>query len=175
MHVLLTYPFSRSGVLNAGRRRHNRWVPQNVSQMPGSYLCRVHCHVLTNYPAEFHAYYHALSVVEMHPLTMLRCHVLVRRHGTNHDLALPDMRERSGLEGAHYRRVCSIFHPSILLDPFRPRFFCEILKMTSDAVDDVIVEADGQWYTSDKKYFSTYGAKTNGSLACRGPQYIDLV
>ncbi|KAJ7282482.1 PINIT domain-containing protein [Mycena rebaudengoi] len=54
-------------------------------------------------------------------------------------------------------------------------FFCEILKMTSDAVDDVIVEADGQWYTSDKKYFSTYGAKTNGSLACRGPQYIDLV
>ncbi|KAJ6451773.1 PINIT domain-containing protein [Mycena sanguinolenta] len=33
-------------------------------------------------------------------------------------------------------------------------FFAEILKTTPDSVDDVIVEADGQWSTADKMYSS---------------------
>ncbi|KAG6898042.1 hypothetical protein C0992_006520 [Termitomyces sp. T32_za158] len=34
------------------------------------------------------------------------------------------------------------------------RYFDEILKQTPDDVEDVIVEADGEWHTSDNKYGS---------------------
>ncbi|KAJ6627721.1 PINIT domain-containing protein [Mycena sp. CBHHK59/15] len=50
-------------------------------------------------------------------------------------------------------------------------FFSEILKTTPDSVEDVLVESDGQWSTSDKKYFSDFGGKAGGSVVCRGPQY----
>ncbi|KAJ7246888.1 PINIT domain-containing protein [Mycena haematopus] len=46
-------------------------------------------------------------------------------------------------------------------------FFAEILKTTPDSVDDVIVEADGQWSTSDKKYSS---AKLASGAPCL-PRY----
>ncbi|KAJ7785576.1 hypothetical protein B0H14DRAFT_3506701 [Mycena olivaceomarginata] len=39
------------------------------------------------------------------------------------------------------------------------RFFAEILKTTSDSVDDVLVEADGEWSTADGKYSSASAAK----------------
>ncbi|KAJ7754147.1 PINIT domain-containing protein [Mycena maculata] len=45
-------------------------------------------------------------------------------------------------------------------------FFSEILKMTPDTVDDVLVESDGEWRTADGKYSSAKGA-----AACPGPQY----
>lgn len=37
----------------------------------------------------------------------------------------------------------------------RHRYFDEILKQTPDSVEDVIVEADGEWHTSDNRYGST--------------------
>ena len=41
----------------------------------------------------------------------------------------------------------------LLMLPF-PRYFDQILKETSEDVDDVVVENDGQWHTSDNKFAS---------------------
>ncbi|TFK30316.1 hypothetical protein FA15DRAFT_662259 [Coprinopsis marcescibilis] len=41
-------------------------------------------------------------------------------------------------------------HKELIIDGY----FNEILQQTSDAVDDVIVEADGEWHTADNKYAS---------------------
>ncbi|KAJ6523984.1 PINIT domain-containing protein [Mycena capillaripes] len=50
-------------------------------------------------------------------------------------------------------------------------FFAEILKMTPDSVDDVLVESDGQWSTADKKYSS---AKVAAGIPCPAQyDYID--
>ncbi|KAJ7472876.1 PINIT domain-containing protein [Mycena galericulata] len=46
-------------------------------------------------------------------------------------------------------------------------FFAEILKMTPDSVDDVLVESDGAWSTADGKYSSA----KQGAGGCPGPQY----
>ncbi|KAK7059967.1 E3 SUMO-protein ligase pli1 [Favolaschia claudopus] len=49
-------------------------------------------------------------------------------------------------------------------------FFAEILKMTPDSVDDVILEADGEWSTADQKYSS---AKVAAGIA--GPVEYDYI
>ncbi|KAF8149285.1 PINIT domain-containing protein [Mycena galopus ATCC 62051] len=50
-------------------------------------------------------------------------------------------------------------------------FFAEILKSTPDSVDDVLVEADGQWSTSDGQYSS---AKVAAGVPCVARyDYID--
>ena len=41
------------------------------------------------------------------------------------------------------------------------RYFKSILENTPDAVDDVIVEADGEWHTSDDKYASDTWKRTH--------------
>ncbi|KAI0048360.1 hypothetical protein FA95DRAFT_1558133 [Auriscalpium vulgare] len=45
----------------------------------------------------------------------------------------------------------AINHEDLIVDGY----FDEILKNTSDEVDDVMVEADGEWHTSDDKFSST--------------------
>ncbi|KAJ7151838.1 PINIT domain-containing protein [Mycena crocata] len=52
-------------------------------------------------------------------------------------------------------------------------YFAEILETTPDTVDDVLVESDGQWRTTDGKYSSD---DKTGAIQCRGPQYdfIDI-
>ncbi|KAF9480995.1 hypothetical protein BDN70DRAFT_876865 [Pholiota conissans] len=49
--------------------------------------------------------------------------------------------------------VCerTLDHKDLIMDGY----FNEILEQTPESVEDVIVEADGQWHTSDNKYGST--------------------
>lgn len=44
-------------------------------------------------------------------------------------------------------------------------YFNSILESTPDTVEDVIVEADGEWHTSDDKYASDTWKKTHKSVA----------
>ncbi|KAJ6509863.1 MIZ/SP-RING zinc finger-domain-containing protein [Mycena vulgaris] len=43
-------------------------------------------------------------------------------------------------------------------------FFAEILKTTPDSVDDVLVESDGQWHTTDGRYSSSGTARAAPAL-----------
>ncbi|KAJ7309431.1 hypothetical protein DFH08DRAFT_974688 [Mycena albidolilacea] len=55
-------------------------------------------------------------------------------------------------------------------EPIIYRFFTEILEPTSDSVDDVLVEADGEWSIVDKKY----SAKVASGVPFLAPyDYID--
>jgi E3 SUMO-protein ligase PIAS1 len=60
---------------------------------------------------------------------------------------------------------------TIANQPSPRRFFAEILKTTPDSVDDVLVEADGEWSTSDGMYSS---AKVASGVPFLAPyDYID--
>ena len=50
----------------------------------------------------------------------------------------------------------ALFGSLMISDPHgaNPRYFDDILKQTPDSVEDVIIEADGQWHTEDNKYAS---------------------
>ena len=45
------------------------------------------------------------------------------------------------------------------------RYFDDILKRTPDSVEDVIIEADGQWHTEDNKYASPAWKATHSVAA----------
>lgn len=106
-------------------------------------------------PAELYACQYALPFSQMYTFTMFRCDVVVFGDGADDDLALPRLRANFGPQGSDCRRVgllLSLYNQSLM--PFL-RYVDEILKTSSEDVEDVIVEADGEWHTSDNKYGST--------------------
>ncbi|KAF7970527.1 hypothetical protein HWV62_23777 [Athelia sp. TMB] len=48
-------------------------------------------------------------------------------------------------------------------------YFDDILKQTSEGVEDVIVEADGEWHTSDNKYGSSKWRSTHAPILPKAP------
>ncbi|KAF8168157.1 PINIT domain-containing protein [Crassisporium funariophilum] len=64
--------------------------------------------------------------------------------------------------------VCerTLDHRDLIIDGY----FDEILKQTPESVEDVIVEADGQWHTSDNKYGSKSSPAHSPSRATPNPK-----
>ncbi len=70
------------------------------------------------FAAELYAYSHALPVLAVCALAMFRRNFMVPNDGTDHDMALSDMREGLECRGSYHRRVCGTrLYFTSLIDP----------------------------------------------------------
>ena len=129
---------------------------------------------LTSHIAELHANHATMPLVHMCASAMLRCHVVVLRHGADDNMAVPSLREGPERRGPHNRWVCGIYLPcySVKHSSGGPRYFDDILKQTPDDVEDVIVEADGEWHTEDNKFASPAWKAAHPALARAKPALV---
>lgn len=102
-----------------------------------------------------------MSIVALRTFAMFRCVLVVFRDGADNHLDVSCVRECSECRRSHSRWVGITPSISYIVADCVGRYFDEILRSTPEDLEDVIVEADGQWHSEDNKYGSAQWKATH--------------